>query len=372
MSIDIWWYESRGQWCADVPTDDGRKRLYLGDEEQKAQAELHRYMAQYYDGLDPDQEQPEGLEHSSGDGIPLLTLAVRFLKWNKTNRAKATWRSYRDGLKYVTRAYKDRLAMEMTPSDIEKVKREMVDDGYAARTINIMVGAVKRLYNWGMKQKLIDSNPLSGVERVSKQVNAPDRPKPKHLPLDKAMEYIELCRESPPMGDMCHFIVITGMRVGEVVRITWADIDFDERMLRLERHKTSGHTNRPRTIPLSSDAIEILRRQAEGNIEPFQPVFRGAKDQQLTVDALHCRLRRLRNRYDELWDFSFHKLRHTSATYMSRQKTPERVAQAILGHSSKLMTRYYTATDKDEMLEAAENLSRAASEAKQLSTESSE
>lgn len=30
------------------------------------------------------------------------------------------------------------------------------------------------------------------------------------------------------------------------------------------------------------------------------------------------------------------------------------MAQAILGHSSTLMTRYYTATDKDEMLDAVE------------------
>ena len=31
---------------------------------------------------------------------------------------------------------------------------------------------------------------------------------------------------------------------------------------------------------------------------------------------------------------------------------PERVAQEILGHSSKLMTRYYTNTSLEEMLDA--------------------
>ena len=45
MPIDIWWYESRNTWCADVPTQKGRKRLYLGPDERKARAQLHWYSA---------------------------------------------------------------------------------------------------------------------------------------------------------------------------------------------------------------------------------------------------------------------------------------------------------------------------------------
>jgi hypothetical protein len=54
MAIDIWWYEDREQWCVDVPAGNGRKRLYLGANEPKARAELHRYMAAYYDRLEED------------------------------------------------------------------------------------------------------------------------------------------------------------------------------------------------------------------------------------------------------------------------------------------------------------------------------
>jgi integrase len=74
--------------------------------------------------------------------------------------------------------------------------------------------------------------------------------------------------------------------------------------------------------------------------------------------VLHNRLRRLRGKHPQLGGFTFHRLRHTCATYLARLKVPERVAQAVLGHSSTLMTRYYTATDKDEMIEAVERLSQ--------------
>jgi len=360
VAVDIWWYESRGQWCADVPTGDGRKRLYLGPNKQEARAELHRHMAKYYDGLEGKEPDSRARTKGGGESIPLVELAVRFLDWNKANRAHGTWRNYRDGLKHVTKPYKDKLATELSPTDIEDIKQEMVSDGYRARTINIMITAVKRLYNWAVKQEFLEENPLDGVERVSEHVNAPDRPEDKYLSWEKARDCIEICRQSPPLGQMCEFMLLTGMRVGEVVRLAWADIDLDEKFIRLERHKTSGHTNRPRTIPLCKRAIEIISDQSHDGMEPDETVFRGDNGQTFTVSALHCRLKRLRKKHPELKDFSFHKLRHTCATYLARQKVPERVAQAILGHSSTLITRYYTATDPDEMVDAVEKLSEGA------------
>jgi len=357
MKIDIWWYEARKTWCADVPAESGRRRLYLGSDEPKARAKLHHYMAQYYDNLDPQAVDSTPALRQSGDGISLIALAVKFLKWNESNRADGTWRGYRDGIKHITRRYKNTLASDLTTADVEKVKAEMIENDYSARTINIMVTAIKRMYNWAVKQGLISENPVEGLEHVSKHVNAPEHPKDKHLPLDEALAYIELLRQSPPLGDMCELLLLTGMRVGELVRVTWGDIDFEQGMLKLEQHKTSGTSNRPRMIPLCERAVEIINGQTTEEPQADQAVFVGQEDQPFTVGALHLRLGRLRKKYRDLDEFSFHKLRHTCATYLARLKVPERVAQSILGHSSTLMTRYYTATDKDEMIEAVERLS---------------
>ncbi|MHC4479768.1 MAG: tyrosine-type recombinase/integrase [Planctomycetota bacterium] len=358
MSVDIWWYQNRSQWCADVPAEGGRKRLYLGPNEARARAGLHRYMASFYDELGEDASRNVPNVRRSAKYIPLIELAVRFLRWNKTNRAPGTWSNYRDGLKHLTRRHKSKLACELSPSDVEDVKAEMIESGYAARTVNIMVGAVKRMYNWGMKQGLLQDNPIGGVERVSKHVNAPAHPPPKHLPLERARRCIEACRQSPPLGDICELLLLTGMRVGEVVRICWQDVDLQNRMIRLEHHKTSGGPNsRPRTIPLCQRAVKILRAQARPGAGPDGAVLVGWSGRPLTVSALECRLQRLRKRNPELEGFSFHKLRHTCATQLARLKVPERVAQAVLGHSSTLMTRYYTATDPGEMVDAAEKLS---------------
>jgi len=358
MAIDIWWYEARGQWCVDVPSPQGRRRLYLGRNEAKARAELHRHMARYYDGLEDNGVDSRPVLRRPASSISLIELAVRFLKWNRANRSRATWRGYRDGIKHVTRRHRDKLAHELAPSDIEDLKADMVEKGYAARTINIMVTAIKRMYNWAVRQGLLKESQLAGVEHVSKHVNAPEHPDDKHLTIERALECIEICRESPPLGDLCELLLLTGMRVGELIRATWGDVDFGQNLLKLERHKTSAwNSNRPRMIPLCERSMEILARQAAGDVTDSQPVFVGENGQPFTGSSLHCRLRRLREKHSALEGFTFHKLRHTCATYLARLRVPERVAQAILGHSSTLMVRYYTATDKDEMIEAVERLS---------------
>jgi hypothetical protein len=53
MAVNIWWYEKRRCWCADVPTKDGRKRFYLGPNEKKAHAELHRHAGAVLRKLEP-------------------------------------------------------------------------------------------------------------------------------------------------------------------------------------------------------------------------------------------------------------------------------------------------------------------------------
>ena len=231
-------------------------------------------MAQYFADRNDSAGDSGAVLKRSGNSISLVALAVQFLKWTKANRADATWECYRDGLKHITRPYKHKLAGELTVSDVEKVKQEMVNGGYAARAINIMVTAIKRLYNWAVRQGLLTENLLSGLEHVSRYVNAPAHPPAKHLLLGRALACIELCQESQPLGDTCELMLLTGMRVGEVVRVSWQDVDFQQRMLRLERHKTSGVTGRPRTIPLCERALEILRGSATETPEAEQPIFR--------------------------------------------------------------------------------------------------
>ncbi len=356
---DIWWYETRQCWCTEVTLKDGRrKKFYLGRDKAKAKVMFHKKMAEFHEELNSAERDEVAPAARRSDSIPLLRFASQHLDWMKANRAHATWRTSRDGLKYVIRRYRDKTALGLSPSDIEALKADMVEAGYRSRTINIMIVSVKRMYNWGVRQNLVENNQLSGVEKVSSHVNAPDHVESLSMPPAMAKKCIELCRESQPLGDICEALLWTGMRVGEITNVRWGDIDFSEpATLTLHKHKTSDRTGRPRKIPLCSRVVELIEQQRTGDITPETHVFRGINGQPFTPSTLQNRLRRLREKHPELRSFHFHRMRHTCATLLAKEKVPERVAQAILGHSSKLMTRYYTTTDIGEMQDALERLS---------------
>jgi len=61
----------------------------------------------------------------------------------------------------------------------------------------------------------------------------------------------------------------TGARPGEISKLTWADIDFERRTIRIKPEKGSL----PRILPLSVKAIEMLKSLPRKNERIFPPVF---------------------------------------------------------------------------------------------------
>jgi integrase len=342
----LWWYEKRQCWAADVPDVEKRgkrKRLYLGKDKSEAQSQLHRYLADYYAHRPPKRQPYERLS--------LLALTARFLMWCETNLAQSTAYLYRIELKPFAEKHGRRAAADITPADIEEQKTAIKKRGCKPRAINLFVQTIKRLYSWGVEQGLLKENPIRNVKRVPQ---AP--PTDRNIQDGDIEKFLEHARKSEPLGAICEVLLHTGMRVGELLKLNWSDIDLERRLARVFEHKTAHRgEQRPRTIPLNDRVIEILQNQPK----VAEVVFVGEDGQPLSYNALKCRKDRLEGKYPDMPRVTFHQFRHTFATRCARAGVPERVAQEILGHSSKLMTRYYTSTSPDELLDAVGRVCRA-------------
>ncbi len=343
MSVDIWWYEKRQQWVADVPSIENpgkRKRLYLGADESQARQKMHSYMARYH--------AADTTEPTNSDTLSLFALVARFLSWAETNLSEATQDMYRIQLKNFTEQHGRQHAAEITPQQVEAEKAAIRERGCKPRTINFFVQSIKRLYNWAVEQGLLDESPIKNVKRVPK---AP--PQDRSLDQETVDQFLHYAKESQPLADFCEVLLNTGMRVGELLKLEWGYVDFERQIARVYDHKTASRgEQRPRTIPLNDRVAGILQRQAE----VVDVVFTGEKGQPLTYDALKSRKDRLEREHEDMPHVTFHQFRHTCATRLAQSGVPERVAQEILGHSSTLMTRYYTTTSTDEMLDAVNRL----------------
>lgn len=87
-----------------------------------------------------------------------------------------------------------------------------------------------------------------------------------------------------PLVDIFHISILTCMRLGEITRVTWDDLDLKQNTLTIRdrkdpRRKKGNHC----TIPLPCEAIDIIKRQARVDkcIFPYKATSIGAAWQRM-------------------------------------------------------------------------------------------
>jgi len=149
----------------------------------------------------------------------------------------------------------------------------------------------------------------------------------------------------------------TGLRLGEMLTLRWADADCERRMLFVRRGLSAGEEKlpkggRPRFVPLSTPAAEALARLRR------RPDFTSPDDYVL-VNRLGRRIdaSALRRRYKRgcaaagLRPVRLHGLRHAAGSLVARTSDAVFVRD-FLGHSKLSTTdRYVSAKARPEELE---------------------
>jgi integrase len=130
------------------------------------------------------------------------------------------------------------------------------------------------------------------------------------------------------MQSLVSFALESGMRRGEMLGLTWSNVNWDDHTAHIPLTKNGE----PRTVPLSNAAINILRampRHISGKVFPINPP---------TVSASFDTARKRAG----IVDFHFHDLRHMAITRMA-EKLPNLIElSAVSGHKSlAMLKRYY-------------------------------
>jgi len=84
-------------------------------------------------------------------------------------------------------------------------------------------------------------------------------------------------RRTPHLGTLIPLLLLTGMRAGEALSLTWAQVDLMGKTIAVGRAKTSSGTGR--MIPINDDLASILaahRARALWRADTSAPLFREA------------------------------------------------------------------------------------------------
>ena len=188
---------------------------------------------------------------------------------------------------------------------------------------------------------------------------------------------------------MIAFMLGTGCRIGEVIGLTWHDIDFENACVDINHQviykKKDGKTvhyvelpkNRTsRKIPLQKELISILMKHKENTYHISRMidfsidgqdtfVFLNNQMNLYTPNTIVRAFHEIKNVYNEdveeeieqLPDFSPHTLRHTFCTRMAENGIDVKVLQEIMGHKNITVTmQIYNHVDFTRIQKAVELL----------------
>ena len=148
------------------------------------------------------------------------------------------------------------------------------------------------------------------------------------------------------MFEMYYIELATGLRRGELLGLKWSDIDLEHGSLRVQRQiaRIDGEIveaplktkNAYRTLPLSADAIDVLKTQ-EKKCGNSQYVFPSPTGGPISPDSVLHMLHRVLKRAG-LPKVRFHDLRHSYAVAAIRAGDDIKIVQETLGHATAAFT----------------------------------
>lgn len=228
---------------------------------------------------------------------------------------------------------------------IKQYLARLAADGLSPKTLRNYHTAISTFCEYLSDLHLLPENPCRGI-----RLARPDRRFGEYLHPDEVLRALRIAREAGIWAEVC-LALSTGLRLSEMIRLQWGDIDFERRQL-LVRESKSG---RSRAVPLSSAAMKALSVQYEttGSYAYVFPTRRTWPGGWRYVDAPRhssCWLRAFRPLQEAIPKFrrgrgagrAWHLLRHTFASRAAQANVPLRMLQQWMGHSDIRMTERYS------------------------------
>lgn len=211
---------------------------------------------------------------------------------------------------------------KITAAFIQSFTIEQHRRGYAIATICRQVSSIRSYYDYARTRGLIDHNP-------ARYVQSPKRPKP--LPHTLEKEAITATLIDPKVSQRTKLQIAllseTGIRLQEMLDIQAADIDTQQRQIRV-----TGKGKKTRIVYYGAWSAKWIEPYLQGRIGTL---FTDTQ-REVRANIFHA-MRPHTNRHY----ISPHILRHTYATEMLNNGASLKAISALLGHESASTTEIY-------------------------------
>lgn len=255
------------------------------------------------------------------------------------------------------------LLTDIKPIHCQKIFLNMADEDYKTSTIYQTRITLYNMLEFAKENDVIRNNPCK--KSVKSEMGKPSEKK-LALTKEEQKQFLEGAKDTS-YENQYKFILQTGLRTGELIALRWKNVDFKKRTLTIdssmeyrysvgewrvgEPKSKSGY----RTIPLTEEAIKILKDQKEKNknikvipMEFSEYIFLCRKGTPVKNSTYDTYLFKICDKVG-MKRFSMHVLRHTFATRCIEAGMKPKTLQMLLGHSNIGITmNLYVHTTEEE------------------------
>jgi len=240
----------------------------------------------------------------------------------------------------------------LTSRDIQLYLNDLIKDNYSLSTIRKQYNLITGYWKWAMAQGLVSAPVYMSVNLPrSESFDEESKDILTYSHEEQDLMLSECLKSEKPQCFVAVLMLETGMRIGEALALTWDDILWNRRAIRIHstlirmsskastyvQESPKSKTSR-RTIPLSDRAIEILQKlKLRKTFSKY--VFAREKDPSMpySYSSIEFHIRRLCKDLDIPYR-GLHAFRHSFATNCYERGCDVKILSKLLGHADVAIT----------------------------------
>jgi len=253
-----------------------------------------------------------------------------------------TVKEYGYNLGMLKRFLKDKPVATITTEDLTKFLSNLLRQGYKLGSIKNIKSCLWTFFIFLEDNGYVAGNPMENIKERRKGRGKRGK---KRFPVFLTTEEAEKLLAAPDFARkkrvglrdklILRLLYVTGVRIGELLRIKIKDIDLKNRTIQVK-----GKGDKTRTVlileRLIEDGIDELMQDWTSNMDQEDLLFEG-----LSPRAVQIAVKKYAKKAGITKAVTPHKLRHSFATRLISEGVRTETVQNLLGHESITTTQIY-------------------------------
>ncbi len=307
---------------------------------QKARAKASEFAADLeLHGTDPHEKRAaEKLE------ISFSTFCTEYLERHAVVHKKS-WKKDKSRLERLAiPAWKSRTLKGIKRSDVEELHRRIgLNTPYESnRLLEVLSKMFELARDWGY----IEESALNPAKRIQP---FPEAKRERWVSVEELPRLVDAISKEPNeyIRNALQLFLLIPVRKNELLRAKWEHIDWSQKELLVPDNKSG----KPYHIPLSEEAMMVLRRMSPAEGNPY--IFPGRRIGHHLVN-IEKNWRRIRSEAG-LEEVRLHDLRRTVGAWLAEHGTSLLIIQKAFNHASSSTTQIYARLSENPVRDALDS-----------------